>query len=63
MILTSFRQGEGNNFTPLPPRQNEPLKSPPRLGLKMFPLKLRNASLLQSDKILMNDINFIQLIV
>ena len=30
-ILTSFRQG--GSFTPLPP-QNEPLKSPPRLGLR-----------------------------
>ena len=30
-ILTSFKQG---NFTPpLPQTQNEPLKSPPRLGL------------------------------
>ena len=31
IILTSFIQG--GNFTPLPP-QNEPLKSPPRLGLR-----------------------------
>ena len=31
LILTSFRQGEGN-FTPSPP-QNETLKSPPKLGL------------------------------
>ena len=37
IILTSFRQG--GNFTPLPP-QNEPLKSPPRLGLKPFLAKL-----------------------
>ena len=34
IILTCFRQG--GNFTPPPPPppQNEPLKSPPRLGLK-----------------------------
>ena len=37
VILTSFRQGgsgggRGGNFTS-PPPQNEPLKSPPRLGL------------------------------
>ena len=31
VILTSFRHG-GGNFTS-PPPQNEPLKSPPRLGL------------------------------
>ena len=31
IILTSFR--EGGNFTPLPPPQNELLKSPPRLEL------------------------------
>ena len=32
IILTSFRQG--GNFAPLPsPPQNEPLRSPPRLGL------------------------------
>ena len=35
ITLTSFRQ-EGN-FTP-PPAQNQPLKSPPRLGLKLFDL-------------------------
>ena len=35
IILTSFRQGGGDNFMPpLPPPQNEPLKGPPRLGLK-----------------------------
>ena len=42
MILTSFRQEGGEEFNPppIPPRthtlspQNEPLKSPPRLGLK-----------------------------
>ena len=33
IILTSFRQGGGNFTLPLP--QNEPLKSPPRLGLKV----------------------------
>ena len=38
ITLTSFRQGgrgvgEGGSFTPSPP-QNEPLKGPPRLGLK-----------------------------
>ena len=32
IILTSFRQGEG--FYP-PTPQNEPLKSPPRLGLML----------------------------
>ena len=32
IILTSFRMGGGCNFT-FPPPQNEPLKSPPRLGL------------------------------
>ena len=31
IILTSFRQGGGRNSSP---PQNEPLKSPPRLGLK-----------------------------
>ena len=32
---TSFRQEEVDNFTPtLLPPQNEPLKNPPRLGLK-----------------------------
>ena len=38
VTLTSFRQwegGEGGNFTPpSPPPQNEPLKSPPKLGLR-----------------------------
>ena len=33
MVLTSSRQGEGCNFTPPSPPQNEPLKSPLRLGL------------------------------
>ena len=33
IILTGFRQGGGDNFT-LPPPQNKPLKSPPRLGLR-----------------------------
>ena len=35
IILTGFRQG--SNFTPPPPPspQNEPLKIPPRLGLKV----------------------------
>ena len=38
VILTSFKQGRvggWGNFTP-PPPQNEPLKSPLRLGLKKF---------------------------
>ena len=37
IILTSFRQG-GGNFTPPPslPPQNEPLNSPPRLGLNAY---------------------------
>ena len=37
IILTCFRQGVGVNFTPPPPLtspQSEPLKSPPRLGLR-----------------------------
>ena len=34
IILTSFRQGVGVNFTPSPSPQSEPLKSPPRLGLR-----------------------------
>ena len=38
VILTSFRQSGargGGNFTPPPPTpKNEPLKSPPRLGLR-----------------------------
>ena len=35
IILMGFRQGGGVNFCPPPPQpQNEPLKSPPRLGLK-----------------------------
>ena len=35
IILTSFRQGGGVILPPppQPPPQNEPLKSPPRLGL------------------------------
>ena len=34
IILTSFRQDEGGPIlTSLPSPQNEPLKSPPRLGL------------------------------
>ena len=34
IILTSFRKGAGGNLSaPLGPPQNEPLKSPPRLGL------------------------------
>ena len=32
IILTGFRLGE---LLPLPPPQNQPLKSPPRLGLKL----------------------------
>ena len=36
IIITSFRQGEGVILTaPLPPPQNKPLKSPPRLGLTL----------------------------
>ena len=31
--LTGFRPGGGGNFTPPSPPQNEPLKSPPILGL------------------------------
>ena len=36
IVLTSFRQGVGVNFTPPPftSPQSEPLKSPPRLGLR-----------------------------
>ena len=37
VTLTSFRHGGGGVILtppPLPPTQNEPLKSPPRLGLK-----------------------------
>ena len=34
IILTGFRQrGGGGVILPPPPPQNEPLKSPPRLGL------------------------------
>ena len=33
IIITSFRQGEGG-WGVLPPPQNEPLKIPPKLGLK-----------------------------
>ena len=40
IILTGFRQGVGN-FTP--PPQNEPLKSPPRLGLSEVTLYFRCA--------------------
>ena len=36
IILTSFRQGV---ILPSPPPQNEPLKSPPRLGLNMVKTK------------------------
>ena len=35
IILTSFRQGDGGNFSPFPP-QIEPLKSTPRLQWKKF---------------------------
>ena len=39
IILTSFRQGRGDSFIPRPhPTQNEPLKSPPRLGLNRYVL-------------------------
>ena len=47
IILTSFRHGkggggeEGGNFTPSTP-QNEPLKSPPRLGLSSISTKFSN---------------------
>ena len=34
IILTGFRRGGVNSPNP-PPPQNEPLKSPPRLGLKL----------------------------
>ena len=35
IVLTGFRKdwGRGGNSCPLPQPQNEPLKSPPRLGL------------------------------
>ena len=33
IIVTRFRQGEKGFYPLLPPPQNEPLKSPPRLGL------------------------------
>ena len=36
IILTGFRQGV---ILPSPPPQNEPLKSPPRLGLNMVKTK------------------------
>ena len=39
IILTSFRQGGGVILPPSPPPQNEPLKSPPRLGLNMVKTK------------------------
>ena len=35
VILTSFRQGGRANFTP-PPPQNEPIKTPPSLGLRLL---------------------------
>ena len=34
MILTSFRQGGKGVIPPPPPPQNEPAKSPSRLGLR-----------------------------
>ena len=42
IILTCFRQG-GGNLTPTQP-QNEPLKSPPRLGLRKLSLQSRAGS-------------------
>ena len=37
IILTSFRQGGGVILQPPLPPQNEPRKSPPRLGLNGMP--------------------------
>ena len=40
IILTSFRQGVEVILPPPSPPQNEPLKSPPRLGLSLsFPIR------------------------
>ena len=43
IILTCFRQGGEGNFIPTQP-QNEPLKSPPRLGLRKLSLQSRAGS-------------------
>ena len=48
MVLTSFRQGGALTQPPTPP-QNEPLKSPPRLGLNYLSnfWRSRNLSLIK----------------
>ena len=43
IILTSFRHGVGDGNV-APPSQNEPLKSPPRLGSKVQLILYANAA-------------------
>ena len=56
VILTGFRNEGGGVILPHPPPQNEPLKSPPRLGLIMviiyyspFILKVGRDSLMSGN--------------
>ena len=51
MILTSFRHG--GKFTLFPP-QNEPLKSPPRSGLKFLNLSIKIDELAKIESIFLN---------
>ena len=52
MILTSFRHG--GKFTLFPP-QNEPLKSPPRSGLKFLNLSIKIDELAKIESIFLNN--------
>ena len=47
VILTGFRRGGEGVILPSPPPQNEPLKSPPRLGLRES-LVIKNICFLQA---------------
>ena len=72
IILTSSRQmgGGGGVILPTPPPQNEPLKSPSRLGLRIMnfqsshshssPLFRSNHILKLEDKILIENIVFVK---
>ena len=52
MILSSFRHG--GKFTLFPP-QNEPLKSPPRSGLKFLNLSIKIDELAKIESIFLNN--------
>ena len=53
ITLTSFRHGGGLFYPPPPPTQNEPLKSPPRLGL--IPMFLKASYLVLLLLLYIND--------